>query len=811
MEAILKRIKNATKPLVIITSNAHQERLLRAMHAQKIIKPVQFIVKKDLFQRVFFNLKPHALDMAAKHFNTDISIIEEQCSYIHKIEIDRLYHHHNLKQLKALKTYLIDQNLLQYHRFRDIQFENKTLIYYGTFYDAHLLQIITEIKQDQTVEHLSPPSQNQSMHLTAFEDKESEVRDIILRILELTKDGVSLDKIKLYDAPQAYHHTLKSFFRRYHIPLDLNQTTPLIALPFVQTFLSKLKQQPASSFHLALKTTFEQSALKHLSPFNRKVYDKLLQIANPLIEGDMTLEEGLKGLTYRLKRRRIKTVNQTGAVENLSYEQLDSENIHTLFVLGMAQGLRPQIKKDHDFLDETDKNTIDYPTVIAENKLEKLRYLEGLKLFKNVHFSYAKTIDNEPYEKSTLLTIIDPKQVEPLPIIAQTHSYRDDRIRVKNAYDQYQLYREQSQDLTALYPLFKDDIKIYDHRFKGLDKETLTRFLRKKRSVGVTAIENFYQCQFRFLLSHFLNLDTIDNPFYLDLGTLCHDLLEIEIENAELQDETLDKKITTLIKKRSYSKKTQVFFEHLKPTLKEAFYTIKQQETITPFDVYQRELALTKTYPLNQTFTLKGKIDKIFKKDKDSVLIDYKTGRTSLELKTAYHGIGAQLLFYALMYKNTVEDATIIGLYEQQLLGKNFDKKDNKTLERQIFDYYQMQGITLNNPEKLTDFNPQYESDNLIKGFHINKKDGRLSAVMKTFEPEDLERLTKHLDALLKKAFNEIEKGDFKINPKRIGKNNVSCQYCPFKDICYRDESDLETHPEFDHTELFKTLKAEVK
>lgn len=809
MEPILNRIKNATKPLVIITTNAHQERILRAMHTHKIIKPIQFIVKKDLFQKVFFNLKPHALDMAAKHFNTDISLIEQQTAYLHKIDIHQTYTQSNLKQLKALKTFLIEHNLLQSHRFKKLQFKGKTIIAYGAFYDVHLQDTIKEIEKQHPVERLNPPSKNASMVLSTHEDAEAEIRNLILHILALNSQGIALDKIKLYDAPKAYHHTLKNLFKRYHIPLDLNQPTPLISLPFVQRFLSKLKAQ-SGSFSKALNTTFEAFSSTNLSPFNKRVYDCLLQIANPLIVGQMDKDEGLKGLTYRLKRQGIKTNNLSGAVENLSYQQLDNQTIHTVFVMGMAQGLRPKIKSDHDFLHENEKNTINYPTIIAENKEEKLCYIEGMKYFNHVHFSYAKTIEDEPFEKSTLLATINPKQVESYSYVSQTYSYHDDKIRVKKAYDQYLLYRQKSQDLTALYAMFKDDIQIYDHRFKGLDAVTLKNYLKQEVHVGVTAIEDFFKCQFRFLLSHFLKLDTIDDPFYLDLGTLCHDLLETDIETGELNDATLDAKIAKIINKRQYSKKAQTFFNLLKPTLKEAFHTIKQQESITPFRVYQRELALDKTYPLNTFFVLKGKIDKIFKNKETSVLIDYKTGKPTLNLKTAYYGIGAQLLFYALMFKNVIEDTEIIGLYEQQLLTKNFDKQDNKSLERQIFNAYQMQGLTLNAPEKLTEFNPEYDHDNLIKGFHI-KKDGKFKTTMKTYASNDLENLAKHLDGLIQKAFTAIEKGDFKINPKRIGKTNYSCEHCPFKDVCYYDENDILSQLEFDLETLFETVKAEVK
>ena len=43
--------------------------------------------------------------------------------------------------------------------------------------------------------------------------------------------------------------------------------------------------------------------------------------------------------------------------------------------------------------------------------------------------------------------------------------------------------------------------------------------------------------------------------------------------------------------------------------------------------------------------------------------------------------------------------------------------------------------------------------------------------------------------------------GDFKINPKKIGKENVGCSFCPYKDICFYKEEDivcLEEHKTLD-------------
>ena len=42
-----------------------------------------------------------------------------------------------------------------------------------------------------------------------------------------------------------------------------------------------------------------------------------------------------------------------------------------------------------------------------------------------------------------------------------------------------------------------------------------------------------------------------------------------------------------------------------------------------------------------------------------------------------------------------------------------------------------------------------------------------------------------------------IRNADFKINPKRIGKDLIGCQYCKFQDICFRREEDIVSFKEY--------------
>ena len=46
------------------------------------------------------------------------------------------------------------------------------------------------------------------------------------------------------------------------------------------------------------------------------------------------------------------------------------------------------------------------------------------------------------------------------------------------------------------------------------------------------------------------------------------------------------------------------------------------------------------------------------------------------------------------------------------------------------------------------------------------------------------------IDEALEKSLKIIDNNDFKIAPKIINNKNISCEFCSFKDICYKAQKD---------------------
>jgi ATP-dependent helicase/nuclease subunit B len=226
----------------------------------------------------------------------------------------------------------------------------------------------------------------------------------------------------------------------------------------------------------------------------------------------------------------------------------------------------------------------------------------------------------------------------------------------------------------------------------------------------------------------------------------------------------------------------------------------------TDYVVKEKEGHYTKTY---DNATLVGIIDKVMIRETESqtntLLIDYKTGKPTLNLPHLLHGLNVQLLYYVLLYTHANPDHNIKGFYEQTVMLKP-KKQDDLTKAEAIKHHLALKGYTEANPKEILHIDKNALEDPFIDKLKFNKN-GALSARSKTFPEDDLTLWIAHLDKLIQNAINAITHGDFTINPKRDKNKDLSCTYCPYKDICYKSEKDYITYNLPKETDLNDALE----
>ena len=100
-----------------------------------------------------------------------------------------------------------------------------------------------------------------------------------------------------------------------------------------------------------------------------------------------------------------------------------------------------------------------------------------------------------------------------------------------------------------------------------------------------------------------------------------------------------------------------------------------------------------------------------------------------------------------------------------------------------------LQGYTNSNETIISLLDQNYLDSKMVKGLKF-KKDGSFYASSKVLSNEDMEKLIITVDEIINDAIRKIIEGEFFINPKVVNGKNVSCEFCKFKDICFKTKED---------------------
>ena len=108
-------------------------------------------------------------------------------------------------------------------------------------------------------------------------------------------------------------------------------------------------------------------------------------------------------------------------------------------------------------------------------------------------------------------------------------------------------------------------------------------------------------------------------------------------------------------------------------------------------------------------------------------------------------------------------------------------------------------GYSTDQEEVLEKFDITYKDSSFING--LKKKKEGFYAYSKVLNDKQMKNLDTLVSNKIENAIEKILEGDFSINPKRIGQNIVGCEYCSYRDLCYKTEKDyidLEKHQNLD-------------
>ena len=739
---------------IYIVPNSLKMKLLDILANSNKIYNITFISLEELEKHYFFDIKEDALLYLLDKTNENIDVLKLMLKNLYKIDITKEYKESKLNNLKSLYLDLKDNNYLIFDKgYREYLLTKNIYILGNSMLEPYQKEMLDSINTN----YLDVTSNLSIDTVYKYHSMKDEIISTALKIRELNSKGISYNKIYLAGIDNSYNYLLKTIFKMFDIPIYLKSTNKITSLISVKDYLKDKDINHIKDINIKSKIMKIESDLNYAK--NSKYYDILLK--------DRLENTGLDSIELV---ESVKILNE--AIE-VPYLVSDDEY---LFVLGFNQNHLPKIYKDEDYLSDNLKNKCNLNTSTIKNKLSKDSLVKVLGTIKNLTLSYKLTSLTGEYAKSSLLNELTLKEVDSLNY-SYNYSKEFNNYRASSILDTYYKYHEEDKDFDFLTTnIDTSKYTSFDHKFKGINRP-ITPY-----SLSYSNLDDLAKCPFKYYLKHILKLDSFDENFNTKIGNIFHSVLKDSYSDNFSFEDSLNK----ALKDNPLDKRENVLFKRLETELKEIVNYNKQVEKRSFLTEFYGEKRLE--IPLSEHATLKGFIDKIlFKTFHDKTyyaVFDYKTGSATLNLDYLEDGLYLQLPLYIYLINksNLFDNPSFVGFFYQYLLQSYKDKDEQiKNLK--------LVGYTTDDKIILSYLDEDYETDSFVKGLSV-KKDGELSSRSKILSDSELEDIMNSINKALEKSLKIIDNNEFDIAPKIINNKNISCEFCPFKEVCFVSASD---------------------
>ena len=690
------------------------------------------------------------------------------------------YKSKKLNFLLEIKKDLDENNLLIYDDLFLNLVKGKKIIVYGYDYIDKFSYSILK-KFDASI--IEKESNNYEHDIYEFNSIDEEVEFVLEKICDLINDGISINNIKLANINEEYFNVLNRLSSHYNLNINVDNSSSIYSTNIVKDFFLNLN----SDINITLEYISKKYDLS-LSD-NLYIFNQLIKVLNKyyFIDDYLTIKDVLE---EELKRIKLKKNKYQNAIEVIDIRDNIINDDDYVFLLSFNQTIIPKIYKDEDYLSDKDKEEIDLEKSYEKNKLEKDSIIKSIKNIKNLYITYKLHSSFNSYFKSSLIDELN-YEIIVNPKIKHTYSNLSNKINLTKKLDDYVKYGTKDDELSILFSKYSDiSYRTFDNKFKGINTFDLEKLLNNKLTLSYSSMSDYYKCSYRYYIKNILKIDKYEETFDTFLGNLFHYILSICFnENFNFEEE-----FNNYIKDKEFSFKDKFYLNKLKEDLKFIIKTIKEQYSHISLDksLYEDEIFVNFDGTVKVTF--KGFIDKILYKEVDNityaVIIDYKTGNPELGLENSIYGLNLQLPVYLYLARNSkkLNNVKVLGFYLQKILDMP-NKTKGKTLNDVKRDNLKLLGYSISDEKLLAKIDDSYEKSEIIKSLAITKNG--FYSYSKVLTEKQIDSLYNLTERKINESIENIRNGNFEINPKKIGDKNYGCEFCKYKDICYRTNNDI--------------------
>ena len=493
-------------------------------------------------------------------------------------------------------------------------------------------------------------------------------------------------------------------------------------------------------------------------------------------------------ITEEIKNASIKTDTYKTGVNVISInDMVDTSKIY--YLMGCNLGSVPSITHDEEYIKDKDRKVLGLLTSLDRLILNKENIKKKMLYFPNLVISYKDKDYYSSFYPSPLLNDLNYKTIVDVKI-EYKYSNIYNRLVLGEDLDKYINYNEESEELKKLLNTYLDTTyNSYDNKYNYIDFKDLEEYLKGKINLSYSSMNNYYLCAFRFYIENVLKLDPFTDTFAAFLGNLFHDCLSKMYEDGF----DLKSNYEAYLSKKELNAKEKFFCEKLYTNLEFIIRTIRFQEGYSKYNkvLTEKHISVDKSSKLKINFL--GFVDKIKYLEEDSgrwlvAIIDYKTGSVETTLDNINYGLHLQLPVYIYLTKNGLhKNIKITGFYLQKILNNSSVDCDDvlEDLRKKL----KLDGFTIDDEDLINKFDSSYENSEVIKGMGVTSKG--FSRYAKLVSSNNVEKISSLVDEKIDEVVESIDNVNFDINPKRINGELVGCQFCNFKDVCFRKEEDI--------------------
>ena len=750
------------KHIVIAPYLAHQS-LIKKFRNDDVFSSTKFFTKESFLANVYYQYADDALLYLIDKYSLDYDVASQCLKIVSKLG-DIESSNPKIVLLTKYKNELLANNLIYKNDYFDQELKDCEIeIYFYPDDDKELLNALINRRYKFI---------NESGEVTSvvhhFHTNNEELSYIFNEIAHLISNGVPGNKIAIYGLSDTDELIFDRLKRNYRFHINNAYPKTLLDKIYVNRFLTRLLDLDIDS------------ALEEISEVSKQdeTFEEFLKNVNRFRVDKLAPKNQVEIYKEKFKNCKLKRLKYEDGIEVVNTPICPSDGY--LFIVNMVQGKFPSIVRDNSYLSDKEKLEAKIVTSNDENSANYGLFYNYLKQKGHIYLSYSDSSFASKYYPSPFISNLN---IKPDNENIQTDFYSFDEVQLSyaNLLD-FELNYLDRKDLLIKFRKTNGlaiPYRTYNPCIKAIHHYAFNQVIE----LSYSSVKSYYECAYKYYLSKVIKVDELEETFSIALGNLIHDVLEHagdddNFENIYLRayERNAD----------SFDKYDWVLLNRLKRDIERVFNYVREFERQVIDGDFQREFPFK--IDLDEQVVLKGRIDKIVYsgQNENVAIIDYKSGGEVFNASLLPFGLSMQLPTYALFMSKLKEKSLISGLFIQTVLLDNKDSFDSRVNPSDLSKTYKLDGVMCDDIDaiKELDTSPEFRYiDHLTY-----KKDGSLKT-NRMFGKDFFHHIASTANDLVIDAGHRILNNEFPINPKKINKQDKSCTYCPFKDVCYKDES----------------------